>query len=60
VRQGNWKYVRSGNRRRLFDLSIDQHEQADFGVKNPDMLQRLTAEFDNWNRQMLPRISDRR
>lgn len=56
VRQGNWKYLRSGDRRRLFDLSIDQHEQADFGGKNPDMLQRLTAEFDNWNRQMLPRI----
>jgi arylsulfatase A-like enzyme len=59
VRQGNWKYLRSGDRRRLFDLSIDQHERADFGVKNPDMLQRLTTEFDNWNRQMLPRMSDR-
>lgn len=58
VRQGNWKYFRSGNRRKLFDLSIDQHEQADFGVKNPDMLQRLTAEFDTWNRQMLPRLKD--
>lgn len=56
VRQGKWKYLRSGNERKLFDLSIDQHEQADFGVKNPDMLQRLTVEFDNWNRQMLPRI----
>jgi arylsulfatase A-like enzyme len=56
VRQGKWKYVRIGDRRRLFDLSIDQREQADFGFKNPDMLKRLTAEFDNWNRQMLPRI----
>lgn len=56
VRQGNWKYLRSGDRRRLFDLSIDQHEQADFGVKNPDTLRRLASEFDNWNRQMLPRI----
>jgi len=56
VRQGKWKYVRIGDRRTLFDLSIDQREQADFGVKNPDILERLTAEFDNWNRQMLPRI----
>ena len=52
----NWKYLRNGDRRRLFDLSFDQHEQADFGKKNPDMLQRLMSEFDNWNRQMLPRI----
>lgn len=59
VRMGNWKYFRSGDRRRLFDLSIDQHEQADFAVKNPDKLQLLMTEFDNWNRQMLPRI-DRR
>ncbi|MFY9619602.1 MAG: sulfatase-like hydrolase/transferase [Pyrinomonadaceae bacterium] len=56
VRQGKWKYLRSGDRRRLFDLSFDQHEQAEFGKKNPDVLQRLMAEFDSWNRQMLPRI----
>jgi len=56
VRQGKWKYVRIGDRRTLFDLSIDQREQADFGVKHPDILERLTVEFDNWNRQMLPRI----
>ncbi|MGZ5483278.1 MAG: twin-arginine translocation pathway signal protein, partial [Pyrinomonadaceae bacterium] len=56
VRKGKWKYFRNGDRRRLFDLSFDQHEQADFGAKNPDTLQRLMAEFDNWNRQMLPRI----
>lgn len=56
VRKGKWKYFRNGDRRRLFDLSFDQHEQADFGVKNADTLQRLMAEFDNWNRQMLPRV----
>ena len=56
VRKGNWKYYRNASRRRLFDLSYDQHEQADFGVKNPVMLARLIEEFDTWNRQMLPRI----
>jgi arylsulfatase A-like enzyme len=59
VRQGKWKYVRTGNRRQLFDLSFDEHEQADFSVKNPDMLARLTAEFDKWDAQMLPRRKDR-
>jgi arylsulfatase A-like enzyme len=58
VRQGKWKYFRSGDRRRLFDLSVDQHEQADFGKRNPAMLERLAAEFDTWNRKMLPRIED--
>ena len=59
VRQGKWKYFRNGERRRLFDLSFDQHEQADFGKRNPAMLERLVAEFDKWNRQMLPRLADR-
>jgi arylsulfatase A-like enzyme len=56
VRHGNWKYLRSGEQRTLFDLSIDQREQAHFGVKNADTLKRLMTEFDNWNGQMLPRI----
>ena len=59
VRQGKWKYFRNGARRHLFDLSFDEHEQADFGQKNPALLQHLTAEFDEWNRKMLPRLRDR-
>jgi arylsulfatase A-like enzyme len=56
VRKGNWKYFRDGTQRRLFDLSFDNHEQADFSGKNPEILQQLVAEFDKWNQQMLPRI----
>ena len=55
VRKGNWKYFNNGERRHLFDLSSDQREQADFSEKNPDMLKHLSGEFDEWNRQMLPR-----
>lgn len=55
VRQGKWKYFRDGERRSLFDLSFDQREQADFSKRNPDVLERLTAEFVKWNQQMLPR-----
>jgi len=57
VRQGKWKYYRNGERRKLFDLSVDQHEQADFSRQKPDVLERLAAEFKNWNQQMLPRIT---
>jgi len=60
VREGKWKYVRNGEVRRLFDLSLDQHEQADFSNKHPEVLQRLMKEFDQWNDQMLPRPPARR
>jgi arylsulfatase A-like enzyme len=59
ARQGRWKYFRNRARRSLFDLSIDQHEQADFSARNPDVLSTLAAEFDKWNRQMLPRLPPR-
>ena len=55
LREGKWKFFRNGDARRLFDLSLDQHEQADFSQKHPDVLQRLTREFERWNEQMLPR-----
>lgn len=42
--------------RQLFDLSVDQREQADFSTKHPEVLERLAAEFEKWNKQMLPRI----
>lgn len=60
VRDGNWKFLRDGEVRRLFDLSADQHEQADFSRKHPEVLQRLMTEFDKWNDQMLPRPPARR
>jgi arylsulfatase A-like enzyme len=57
VRKGNWKYFRDGAQRRLFDLSFDSHERADFSRKKPEMLKQLESEFDQWNKQMLPRIN---
>jgi len=58
VREGKWKYFRKGPLRNLFDLSIDEREQADFSKKNPDIMQRLSSDFDKWNEQMLPRPSE--
>jgi arylsulfatase A-like enzyme len=56
VREDKWKYFRNGEVRRLYDLSVDPHEQADFSKKHPEVLQRLMSEFDQWNNQMLPRL----
>lgn len=57
VRQGKWKYFRDGAERRLFDLSVDQHERADFSLTNKDVLERLSAAFVKWDQQMLPRLT---
>ena len=56
VRQGKWKYFRDGGQRKLFDLSIDEHEQADFSATKRDVLERLSSEFAKWDKQMLPRL----
>ena len=55
VRKGKWKYLNDGQRRRLFDLSADEREQADFSKGNPEVLKSLSDEFEEWNQQMLPR-----
>jgi arylsulfatase A-like enzyme len=60
AREGKWKFFRNGEVRHLFDLSTDQHEQADFSQKHPEILQRLMSEFDKWSDQMLPRKRPRR
>jgi arylsulfatase A-like enzyme len=57
VRQGKWKYFRDGGRRKLFDLSVDEREQADFSATNSDVLERLSGEFAKWNQQMLARLT---
>ena len=55
VRDGKWKFFRNGEVRRLFDVSVDQREQADFAKKHPEILERLMRQFDKWNSEMLPR-----
>ncbi|MCM3902683.1 MAG: sulfatase-like hydrolase/transferase [Pyrinomonadaceae bacterium] len=55
VRRGHWKYLNDGTREYLFDLAIDQREQADFREQNPAMFDQLRNEFQTWQSQVLPR-----
>ena len=55
ARIGNWKYLNDGKKEYLFDLSVDEREEADFSDRNPEVLQRLRGEFAKWQAQMLPR-----
>jgi len=53
MRSGKWKYGRSGTTELLFDLSVDEHEQADFGQAQPQVLERLRREFNIWEAAMM-------
>jgi len=55
VREGKWKFFRNGEVRRLFELSLDQREQAVLVRSIARFAQRLMRELDKWNEEMLPR-----
>lgn len=54
IRQGNWKYLKIGQKEALFNLAEDEREQANFATSNPDKLKELRDLWDAWNAQMLP------
>ena len=53
MRSGKWKYVRVGTSEALYDLSVDEHENADYSTLRPDKLADLQAQFKAWESQML-------
>ena len=55
VLRGNWKYLKDGMDEYLFDLSVDEREQANYRELNPKMFTDLQDEFKKWNATVLPR-----
>ncbi|HKO96167.1 MAG TPA: sulfatase-like hydrolase/transferase [Pyrinomonadaceae bacterium] len=53
--RGPWKYFNDGTREYLFNLSIDQREQANFRDQNPEIFKELQAAFKAWESTVLPR-----
>jgi arylsulfatase A-like enzyme len=53
--KGPWKYLNDGAREYLFNLSIDQREQANFRDQSPAMFDQLRSAFKNWEATVLPR-----
>ena len=53
--KGHWKYLKDGPQEYLFDLSVDEREQANFRELNPTMFARLRDEFKQWDATVLPR-----
>ena len=55
ARSGDWKYLKLDEKtERLYDLSSDEREQADFRDARPQIFDRLRAEHARWEAQMLP------
>lgn len=52
MRSGNWKYIREGKTESLFDLTVDEHEQANFAEARPDVLAQLRDQFTKWEAGM--------
>lgn len=52
VRKGKWKYLREGSSEFLFDLSVDEREQAEFGREHPEIVKSLRRDFDAWQLEM--------
>jgi len=48
TRQGKWKYIREEKKEFLFDLSVDEREQADFKDVSTQVFERLRNSFDKW------------
>jgi arylsulfatase A-like enzyme len=55
ARRGKWKYLRAEGSESLFDLRVDPGEGANLAPYEPETLTALRAEFEGWNKRMLPR-----
>lgn len=56
ARVGSWKYLKVDDKtERLFDLSTDERERADFREARPAEFERLRGEYLKWEAQMLKR-----
>jgi arylsulfatase A-like enzyme len=56
AREGRWKYLKLDEKtERLFDLSTDEREQADFRAARPEVFESLRGKYLSWESQMLKR-----
>ena len=54
MRNGKWKYLRDVKNESLYDLSVDEHEQADYKNAETATFERLRAEFRKWETAVVP------
>jgi arylsulfatase A-like enzyme len=54
MRQGDWKYLKVGDNRFLFNLADDPMERANLKARQPVRFAAMIAQYDSWNATMLP------
>ena len=54
MRDGDWKYLKIGTNRYLFNIADDPKERANLIQRRPDVFKRLLADYRQWAGEMLP------
>jgi arylsulfatase A len=54
VREGEWKLYWSGRESKLFNLKDDVGETRDRSTERPELVQRLVAKLQAWEKQVSP------
>jgi arylsulfatase A-like enzyme len=54
MRDGDWKYLKIHDNTFLFDVVQDPMERANLKERHKDVYDRLVAQWNEWNRTMLP------
>ena len=66
LRMGDWKLVVQGGSCRLYDLSVDTHEDNDLAARHPDIVEQMkeiilrehvTSEISQFNNLTLPTLN---
>jgi arylsulfatase A-like enzyme len=58
IRSGDWKYLKIGGNEFLFDVVKDQRERANLAKRHPEVFARLKAQWETWDKEMLPITAD--
>jgi hypothetical protein len=54
LRAGDWKYLSIKGNEFLFDLATDARERANRRESEPARFAEMKAQWESWNRTMLP------
>jgi arylsulfatase A-like enzyme len=52
VRSGRWKLLQEANDFYLFDVSVDPGERHDLTAAHPELVRKLTAALDVWEKDV--------
>jgi arylsulfatase A-like enzyme len=58
IRDGDWKVLKILDNTFLFDVVADPMERANLKGLRPEVYNRLIAEWDEWNKGMLPEVRE--